>query len=656
MCGIAGFVRYDGGGNSRALAEEMTAAIRHRGPDDTGVYTADGVALAMRRLAIVDIAGGHQPMETDDGSIVVVYNGEIYNAPALRKRLEAAGVRFRTRSDTEVILRLYERDPDWVEPELAGMWAFAIHDRRRHRVVLSRDRFGIKPLFLADTGDAVGFASELGALRPLASRARFASLFALDPEAAHALLAWSYVPEESTIYRGIRRLAPGTRCEIDLATGAREERAYYRILPTSDASRVRTIDEAVEYIEPVLRHAVREHLESDVPLASFLSGGIDSSLVTALAAEQSATPLTAFSIGFHDPRFDESPFARQTAARIGVSHQVEYLGEHSARDAVGEALLAYDEPFGDSSSIATLLLAKTVAKTHKVAMAGDGGDEVFAGYRKHRMLRVRSALGRVPEARNVLARALGRIPVRVDRTSRASEILRSLGRLARGLDGSDAEAQVALTQVVSLERALPMATHAASRDRFVVPAVERFHRALGSTVQRTLAGDLGSPLANDMLTKVDRATMAQSLEARVPFLDHRVVEAGLGLPSQFTLPGGKRVLRVMHARRFGHDLAARKKQGFGVPVETWLRGALAPACDALFSKARLERHGLLSVEALGGGAWRSWAASDPQVLWHAFALAAWCEIHHGEGKDALLSFLSPRPSQPFSPGPSIALR
>ena len=235
----------------------------------------EDATLGMRRLAIVDVTHGHQPMESDDGSVLLVYNGEIYNAPELRSRLESQGVRFRTRSDTEVILRLYETDPEHVEEHLAGMWAFAIHDRRNKRAVVSRDRFGIKPLFIADTGKTLAFASELRCFNRLRRLPEFASQFVLNSDAAHAMLSWGYVPELDTIYQGVHRLAPGTRLEVNLATAARRTVRYWSLRPSSDSARVTSLNEACDLIEPLLRRSVKEHLESDVPIAAFLSGGVD---------------------------------------------------------------------------------------------------------------------------------------------------------------------------------------------------------------------------------------------------------------------------------------------------------------------------------------------------------------------------------------------
>lgn len=640
MCGIAGLVAFDAPlERMTAIVGTMASRIEHRGPDGGGLVANPGATLAMRRLAIVDVEHGKQPMTSDDEAIVLVYNGEIYNAPALRERLQKEGVKFRTRSDTEVILRLYERDPDRVEQELVGMWAFAIHDRRRRRVVLSRDRFGIKPLFIADTGGALAFASELRCFeRDLPG---FARLFEIDHDAAHAMVSWSYVPETSTIFAGVRRLAPATRLEVDLDSGRRSERRYWELTPSADAARVASLEDACTEVEGLLRRAVREHLESDVPIATFLSGGIDSSLITALAAEESSRSVKAYSIGFHEARFDESPFARATAEKLGLEIHVKMFDEETARGRLSDALLAYDEPFGDSSSLATYLLCDHVARDYKVALGGDGGDEVFAGYKKYLVVMMRKPFVGVPSVRNGIGRALGKIPTRTDRTRVWTEILRTARRLSKGLTGDDAHIYTQLTQVAPLARTESLMRRPANAERYVDAARTRFEGAPGSELQRSLASDLANTLCNDMLVKVDRASMARHLEARVPFLDHRLVEYGVGLPEKFVLGlNGKRVLRELHERRFGRALARRKKQGFGVPVEAWLRGPFDKACERLFEKSRLDRYGILSSDVLGNGGFRSWVRTDPQVIWHVFALAAWCETQLGGGPDALRELLA----------------
>jgi asparagine synthase (glutamine-hydrolysing) len=309
-----------------------------------------------------------------------------------------------------------------------------------------------------------------------------------------------------------------------------------------------------------------------------------------------------------------------------------------------DALCAYDEPFGDSSSLATYLLSQVVARTHKVALGGDGGDEIFAGYRKHRIVSMWDAVDRLPGARRAIAATLARLPSRTDRTSRWGELLRTVRRVARGLEGRDVDGYVALTQVASLAATAPMVVRPAG-PIFVTEVAARFEAAPGARLQRTLVADLGNVLPNDMLTKVDRASMACHLEARVPLLDHRIVEAGLGLPARFTLGRrGKEVMRALFARRFPAPLASRRKQGFGVPVERWLRTELSGACRRLFARDRLERFGVLAPSALSGGAHEQWLATHPYLVWHAFALAAWCEVHLGAGAGALREILDDRSS------------
>lgn len=640
MCGIVGLIAFDASlERADAVVSGMASRIHHRGPDGGGVVAHPDATLGMKRLAIVDVEHGRQPMLNEDESVALVYNGEIYNAPAIRARLEREGVRFRTRSDTEVILRLYERDPDHVEQELVGMWAFAIHDRKRRRVVLSRDRFGIKPLFVADTGTAIAFASELQALdRELPG---FGPMFELDHAAAHAMVSWSFVPETATMFRGVRRLTPATRLTVELSSRRRETTTFWRLSPSPDAARVGSLDDACTVVEAALRRAVREHLESDVPVATFLSGGIDSSLITALAIEESSRPIRTYSIGFREPRFDESPFAAETARILGVENRVAIFDEATARERLADVLCAYDEPFGDSSSLATYLLCDHVGRDYKVALGGDGGDEVFAGYKKYLILKMRRPLRRVPGVRDGLARALGRLPTRYDRTTRWSDLLRTVRRVARGLGGTDAETYAELTQFAPLARSADFVRRPGGADTFAGALRRRFEAAEGTPLQRTLACDLSNTLPNDMLVKVDRASMARHLEARVPFLDHRLVELGVGLPEAYTLgTNGKRVLRALHERRFGKSLARRKKQGFGVPVEAWLRGELDGAASRLFASSRLDRYGVLSSATLGDGRHRRYVASDPIVLWHCFALAAWCEIHLGDGPGKLRELIA----------------
>ncbi|APR99603.1 asparagine synthase (glutamine-hydrolyzing) [Pajaroellobacter abortibovis] len=648
MCGIAGLAaNFLERSERQALISSMRMAISHRGPDSGKDFSDENISLGMQRLAIIDLPGGEQPMFIEDDSIAIVYNGEIYNAASIRKELIKQGIPFYTRSDTEVILRLYQQNTEKVEQHLHGMWAFCIYDKPKRRIILSRDRFGIKPLFIAQVEQGLAFSSELDSLLQLCHLPHFFPLFSLNKSAAHAMLSWSYIPEDATIFSGIRRLPPATRYTVNLDGWTAYQSVYWELQPSHDSAYVRTLSEACELIEPLLQKSIQGHLTSDVPFATMLSGGIDSSLVNAYITDSGIHP-TAYSTGSLISHFDETEHAKQTAKLLDLPHQIVIIDDESICKTLAEALLAHDEPFGDSSSIAAWILCKKISENYKVALGGDGGDEIFAGYAKHRIIPVRDALATFPYVRKVLKKVLNAFPRRIDRTSRWSELLRKTHRIARGLEEDDALTYVYLTQIASLEVTAPLLRDTSSASFFEAKALERFHQAKGEQLYRTLFCDLSNMLPNDMLTKMDRASMACSLEVRVPFLDHSLVEAGLGLPASFTLgKRGKEVLRALHAKWFGTELASRPKQGWGVPVEQWLRTWLAPCCDELFTEKRIERLGLLSTKTLGGGRWRTWVQHNPQILWNAVVLSLWGEAKLGKGPDEVRSLLRVEDSKPF---------
>jgi asparagine synthase (glutamine-hydrolysing) len=423
------------------------------------------------------------------------------------------------------------------------------------------------------------------------------------------------------------------------------------------------MDEACERVDFLLRRAVREHLESDVPVASFLSGGIDSSLVGGYANDEAKGSIQAYTIGFAETRFDESPFARDTAAKIGAPLRVEFFDEAKALGSLPDALLAYDEPFGDSSSLATYLLSRYVARDFKVALSGDGGDEVFAGYKKYAVVHLRRPFAAVPGMRDALGGmlgALGRVPIRHSGSPVWTKWLRRIRLAGTALNGADAHVYAQLSPWAPLARTKALMRRPASTSRFEEETRARFSRGVGTELQKSLAADLGSMLTNDMLVKVDRASMACSLEVRVPFLDHRVAEFGVGLPAMFTVgPGGeafrgKLVLRALHERRFGPALARRQKQGFSIPVKKWLEGPFDSACQRLFDKSRLDRYGVLSSDELSNGRFRRWVSGDDSLIaWHAFALAAWCEATLGDGPDALRDLIEPRTGKTARAVPAV---
>jgi asparagine synthase (glutamine-hydrolysing) len=613
--------------------------MTHRGPDDAGYCWESGVGLGMRRLSIVDIAGGHQPMANDDGSVWIVFNGEIYNAPELRRALAAQGCVFRTRSDTEVVLRLFERAGLRFADEMRGMWALAIHDRRTKRVLLSRDRLGIKPLFLLEGGSETLFASELRAFRAVPGELRPGAL-EIDACAAQAMLSWSYIPGAATIYRGVRSVDPGTH-EILTTEGAGQRQRYWTLRRNEQAAAVSSMNEAAELTEETLRRAIREHLESDVPVGAFLSGGIDSGLVASYAADV-APSISTFTAGSDLPAFDESLHAATVARAIGSKHVLRRLGAADVFGSLVDVLVASDGPFGDSSLVAAWSVSRLAAQTHKVVLAGDGGDEIFAGYVKHSIIEWRRRLQSFPSGPfRRIEGLLGRLPQ--SREHRATDFFRKARRAVSALGVSPAKAYAGLTRIASLDDAASLLLRPSYESPFHTLVETTFASGPGDDeLSKTLATDISVVLPNDMLAKVDQASMLNSLEARVPMLDHRLVELGWSLPGRFKLSsrGGKLVLRELFARRFPASLAWRRKQGFQVPVESWLAGPLVPALDWAFAPQRLQRHGLFDRRRFDAPGRRELLMHRPLLLWNAFCLAVWCEasvgsVDTGELRDIL---------------------
>ena len=546
----------------------MCDAIRHRGPDDSGYHVAPGVAIGMRRLSIIDVAGGHQPMTNEDGTVHVVFNGEIYNYQSLRARLLAGRHRLTTSSDTETLVHLYEDHGAGLARELRGMFGFAIWDDRRRRLLVARDRLGIKPLYYWPTRDGVAFASELRALVTLPEFPR-----TIDPDAVVDYMAVGYVPEPRTIFVGVHKLPPGHLLEWTRDGGVRTER--YWSPAVAENTRI-TEQEAVEETRRLLDESVRIHLLSEVPLGAFLSGGIDSSGVVATMARISDRPVRTFSIGFAEREFDESEHAAEVASALGTEHtqlvvrpDAELLFEQVAR--------ALDEPFGDPSALPTFLVSYLARRDVTVALSGDGGDELFGGYTRY--FELNGARSLPPIARSVLRNVALRLPHATYGRNR----LLSLGRTMRGrYAGTVAlplrEAEGGLLREDVARRAVPFDK---TLDRWFTDGSAR------DFMTQLMIVDVQSYLPGDILTKVDRMSMAHSLEARVPLLDHEIAEFALSLPPslKFRDGVGKWVLRRALGDRVPDEVFRRPKQGFDVPLRDWFRGPLAHRLAALSDRS-----------------------------------------------------------------------
>lgn len=642
MCGIAGVWdrhRQDVPDALAATVAAMTRTLLHRGPDDGDLWTdaAAGVALGHRRLSIVDLSpAGAQPMVSSCGRFVVSYNGEVYNADELRSELAAAGRRFRGHSDTEAIV---EGAAVWgVEPtvkRLIGMFAMALWDRRERVLYLVRDRLGIKPLYWAEFGGRVLFGSELKALR--ADRGWSPEL---DRGALAGFLRFGYVPAPQTIYRGVAKLPPGTILTIAV-DGPPAIAPYWsleQIAARGQSDRFAGSEEdAAEALDALLRDAVRRRMVADVPLGAFLSGGIDSSTVVALMQAQSARPVRTFSIGFHEAGYDEGQNAAAVARHLGTDHTELYASPRHALEVIPQLADMYDEPFADSSQVPTYLVAKMTRQHVTVALSGDGGDELFAGYTRYfRGEGLWRAIDATPQPLRALAaygvRALSpaawsAVGTVIPEQRRPAQFGDKMHKLA-GIIAGEPEASAFYRQIVSLwvdpsglvkdgaERPGPL------EDVGIRARVPDF-------VERMQYLDTLTYLPDDILTKVDRASMAVSLEARVPLLDHRVVAFSWSLPPAMKVGNGvgKRLLRRVLDRYVPRSLVDRPKMGFTMPVDAWLRHELRDWAETLLDKARLAREGILDPalvetrwrEHLGGT--RNWQAS----LWAVLMFQAWKE-------------------------------
>jgi asparagine synthase (glutamine-hydrolysing) len=581
MCGICGIATAGrGAGADLEAVRAMNARLAHRGPDSDGVFQDGGVALAMRRLSIIDLEGGDQPISGEDGAVTVVQNGEIYNYRELRNELERRGHRFATRSDTEVLVHLYEEHGDAFVERLRGMFAIALWDRREQRLLLARDRFGIKPLYYRLVDGTLSFASELKAMleQPGFSRE-------IDPRAVAAFLAFNSIPAPLTVFAEARKLPQGTLAVW--RDGELTQTRYARPAPV-EAGEVRRRPEAAlaEELRETLRDSVRAHLVADVPVGVLLSGGVDSAGLVALAAGEQAEPVKTFSVGFEEASFDELDRARLVARRYGSDHH-EIVLRPDAVELFPKLVEAFDEPFGDSSALPTYLVSELAAGTVKVALSGEGGDELFGGYYTY----VADLLApRVGWLAALAAPLVERLPSSDSKVSFDYKAKR-FARAARLPPLERHHAWKEIQSPASRRRLL------GERDPGWDPVDvyrERYAETAGAeSLARLQDVDLGIYMVDDLLVKTDRASMAHSLELRVPFLDNEVAAAALGLATPLKVRGlaKKRLLRRALAPLLPKEVLRGPKQGFSIPVAAWLRGPLQGFARDVLAAETLGRQG-----------------------------------------------------------------
>ena len=584
----------------------------HRGPDSDGAYVEGPVGLAARRLAIIDLVSGDQPLANEDGRITVVQNGEIYNYRELRLELERAGHRFSTSGDTEVLAHLYEEHGDHFAERLRGMFAVALWDSEQGRLLLARDRYGIKPLYYREAEGELAFASELRAL-PRSE---------IDLDALEAFLAFNSVPAPLTIFREVRKLPPGHI--LVWQEGRSELTRYARPAPVSAAD-VRGDEEAelVEELRARLRDSVRAHLVSDVPVGVLLSGGIDSATLAALAAEEMSEPLRTFSIGFEERSFDELGDARLVAQRYGTRHR-ELVLRPDAALLLPALADAFDEPFADSSALPTYLVSQLAAEDVKVALSGEGGDELFGGYYTYAADLLAQRTGWTTPLLRPLVERLPSSSARASFDYRAKRFVRAaqLPPLERHHGWKEIFSRDARAELTG------------RRDDFdpVDLLRTRFAETEGAELLARLQDvDLGTYLVDDLLVKTDRASMAHSLEARVPFLDPVVTNFALGLPTRHKVRGLRKkvLLRKAAAPLVPPELLRRRKRGFSIPAAAWLRGELEPFARETLSAEALRRQGFFQPEAVSRLIDDHVAGREDlsRQLWGLLAFTLWHERH-----------------------------
>jgi asparagine synthase (glutamine-hydrolysing) len=581
MCGIAGIYNTDRRPVDNRLLKRMGDVLRHRGPDDEGNYTDGNLGFAFRRLSIIDLAGGHQPMLNEDGSCAIVFNGEIYNYLELKTYLISKGHVFKTNSDTEVILHLYDERGDDCVHDLRGMFAFAIWDRKKQRLFLARDRLGVKPLYYYAEGGTFIFASELKAIiqDPAVKKE-------LDLEALSDYLSFIYVPAPKTIFKNIRKQQPG-HCLIVTAAGV-VEKSYWDV--NFECPAVRSEEHLVEELYSLLTEAVRLRLVSEVPLGAFLSGGIDSSAVVAIMSEVLEDAVITSSIGFQEEEYNELQYARQMAEKFGTRHH-EYMVEPKALEVLEKLVWHYDEPFADSSAIPTYYVSKMARENVTVALTGDGGDENFAGYRRYLYDSLENGL-RTKIPRPFRRHVLGSIARLYPKADWAPRVFRGKTLLTNlSLEPERAYFNSVISfkneQKEQLLRG-DVINQLNSYDSFSV-----FERHLGRAggldpLSKVQYLDMKTYLADDILTKVDRASMAVSLEAREPLLDHKLVEFVATIPPSLKLRGktGKYILKQAMRKLLPPSIINRHKMGFAVPLDVWFRREIKEfTSDLLFGPA-----------------------------------------------------------------------
>ena len=616
MCGIAGIAAFDGRAPTIEQISRMCDTIAHRGPDDLGYDITDSVALGMRRLSIIDVAGGQQPIFNEDRTILTVFNGEIYNFRELRHSLQFQGHTFATQTDTEVIVHAYEQYGSDFPNYLDGMFAIALHDTVRKKLILVRDHIGIKPLYYAYSDRHLIWGSEIKTI--LASGIVERSL---DINALSQFLAWEYVPGEATLFQQIRKLKPGSVLEIDLRRPSCQPETYWDI-PTTAEDRASTANWQ-DLVAEKLERAVRQQLVSDVPLGAFLSGGVDSSLIVAAMGESKT-----FSIGFDDPSYNELGWAQMVADHLGVDHTSRVIKPEVA--GLFEDLMYFmDDPIADFSIFPTYMVSRLARSQVKVVLSGDGGDELFGGYETYLADEKARLYGQIPQV--IRSQGIEKLIGSLAPQAQKKGLINKAKRFIEGMEHSEALShtrwRLFAGELIQQTLLTPDAKNAITQpvDAHILELFQQSGDR--EPLNRSLYVDVKSYLCDNILTKVDRMSMAVSLEARVPFLDRELVELAFRIPSQYKVDRGKTkvLLKTLAARRVPHDCVYRPKEGFSIPIKQWLKTQFRPILEDYLQPDILKEQGLFEPKIVEQLKQEHFAnkANHSHLLWSLIVFQAW---------------------------------
>lgn len=623
MCGIVGIIDFKLSVNDSDI-KPLCDRLAKRGPDAEGFFTEGGVGLGHRRLSIIDLETGDQPMYSKDGNIVLVYNGEIYNFLEIRAELEKEGIHFSTHSDTEVVIEGYKQyGIEGILDKAEGMFAFALYDKLLQKVIVARDKFGEKPLYYIQDENRFVFASELKALEEIITEKK------INTTALNLFLSLSYIPAPYTIYEDIHKLEAGHFFEVMVSGQIKKSRYYQLSHKLKNWENYKNIEEACDHLEVLLTESVRKRMIADVQVGSFLSGGIDSSIITCLMAKVSDQAIRTFSIGFQEKEYDESKRAEVIARHIGSEHTIQFLNYHDVVSHVDDIISHFDEPFGDSSAIPSYYVAKVASKDVKVVLTGDCADELFGGYEKYLGDYYAKKYNKLPGfAKKMISKVAYALPY----NRYTNSLLRRVKKVIQNSEEDHFEMHYRYMCLGFNDQDRDKLLHSSVLEN-IKPAVYKIYHSYeqGNEMEKGFFTDLSLVLEGDMLVKVDRMCMKNSLEARVPFLDSTIVEAAYTMPLHYKLKGRnkKYILKKTFEKLLPNKTLKFRKKGFGVPVDYWFRNELKAELQELLNPVKIKKQGIFNADYVATLVEEhiSAKANHKGKLWNLFVFQKWYNQH-----------------------------